>query len=448
MGWNDKLDAGLAHWVVCGKRGAAVRSGVAIASELVTVLAPGTAVVSAGAPTVEANLERLRLVQPAAGYVSRKVLKRVDAPETPAPIKAPALPKPPSLKTPVSAKLPLYFVNTDACGDRRALQEKQCAALNMVPRRVRAVTPTCAAYVAAQDDPARSPHMIPTDDVATGAGANAIVLSFLEAFRAAAAGAGDAHEARLVSEDDAHFPADFRARLAVLAEKVPAGVDAVWLWSSTYAESREQLGIPEPPGGHGAGAFYETWPRYARGAGGWKGALVITCQPGICLTTRRGAAKIADAIAAAMARERWQPFDVAMPTLGARSETDASLPRMVLAADLALMTQVTLKSVRAKESHKAAARESLLAAPEAGALLERSASGDHAADAALGEIITTKLKRAVAERNLVKQLGLTEKVDSGALANLLRPKSAPLSKDPDTVARATAFTDAIFAKAL
>ncbi|KAH8093359.1 PAP fibrillin [Aureococcus anophagefferens] len=322
MGWNDKLDAGLAHWVVCGKRGAAVRSGVAIASELVTVLAPGTAVVSAGAPTVEANLERLRLVQPAAGYVSRKVLKRVDAPETPAPIKAPALPKPPSLKTPVSAKLPLYFVNTDACGDRRALQEKQCAALDMVPRRVRAVTPTCAAYVAAQNDP-RSPHMIPTDDAAT---ARARTRSSELPRGLPGGGGGRRRRPRGAPRERGRrpLPADF-ARLAVLAEKMPATVTR-WLWSSTYAESREQLGIPEPPGGHGVGAFYETWPRYARGAGGWKGALVITCQPGICLTTRRGAAKIADAIAAAMARERWQPFDVAMPTLGARSETDA-LPR-------------------------------------------------------------------------------------------------------------------------
>ena len=172
--------------------------------------------------------------------------------------------------------------------------------------------------------------MIATGHVATGAGANAIVLSFLNAFRRVAS---EAIEPCLVTEDDAEFPRDFRARpsgnrnasnmrqesttrckrdrtfvasrsvgrpgggasrsrprrragarLAALGANSPADADVLWLWSSTFIENRQKLGIPEPPGGHGIGAVYTgKWPRYAAASGDWLNAPVLTCQPGICL---------------------------------------------------------------------------------------------------------------------------------------------------------------------
>ena len=180
--------------------------------------------------------------------------------------------------------------------------------------------------------------MIATGHVATGAGANAIVLSFLNAFRRVAS---EAIEPCLVTEDDAEFPRDFRApaerqskrvdcvkraaqhaanaiehpslrgrsavlasrprrrrvarprsrprrragaRLAALGANSPADADVLWLWSSTFIENRQKLGIPEPPGGHGIGAVYTgKWPRFAAASGDWLNAPVLTCQPGICL---------------------------------------------------------------------------------------------------------------------------------------------------------------------
>ena len=228
------------HWTVTGKRGAAVRATVDIESPLVTVLAQGTAVVSAGSPTGLEN-GRIRLVSPADGFASVKVSARLRLPFQRAPCPsqvlreetAPPLPaSPPATETmsaesveldrllaenggdearrappaamplrspqknramriPADATLPLYYVNCDACEERRQLLEAQCANLKMDPRRVRATTPTDDAYAAAAADLARAKHMIPTDEVSTGAGANAIILSFLDAFRKAAEGSGD-----------------------------------------------------------------------------------------------------------------------------------------------------------------------------------------------------------------------------------------------------------------
>lgn len=399
MGWNDKMET-LAHWVVTGKRGAAVRKGVDISSDLVTVLEPGTAVVSAGAPLGETG-GRLRLVSPAAGFASVKVLRSTDNGAVAAEVKAP---KAATLRAPADGPLPLYYVNCDACEDRRALLEAECERHRMEPRRVAATTPDSPAYRDAAADDARAPHMIPTDDVATGAGANAIILSFLEAFRAAAAGPGDGP--RLVTEDDVVFSPNFRRRLETLGDHAPRDADAMWLWSSTWDESREALGIPEPNGGHRAGAYYDEWPRYAKGHGGWKGALVITCQPGICLCTKRGAARIADAIDACTREGRWKPFDVMMPTVGARRDGgDLAQPRMYLAGDLELLTPTKLKSVRACESHKAAAADAILRADDAAALLERAlVQRDAAADAALGEIVVFGVLSLSRSLSLVKPL--------------------------------------------
>ena len=256
-----------------------------------------------------------------------------------------------------------------------------------------------------------------------------------------------------MSEDDATFGPAFRRRLEALGESAPWDADAMWLWSSTWDENREALGIPEPDApklGWGPGRYYTKWPRYAKGHGGWKGALVITCQPGICLCTRVGAARVAAGIEASLLEGRWKPFDVLIPTMGARRDGgDLDAPRMYMAGDLELLVSAKLKSVRAKESHKAAAAAAILCDPTAPDLLERAmVQKDGEADAALGDIVTASLQKYQRERTLIKQLGLEEKIDSGALPNFLRPKKGPACEDPTVVARALAWVDAIFPVAL
>ena len=103
MGWNDPLETQV-HWVVTGKRGAAVRAGVEIESALETILETGTAVVSDGSPVAleGVKLQRIRLVAPVIGYVSTKVLRRCEAPPEG---KAPAI-KGPAVRAPAVKKAP------------------------------------------------------------------------------------------------------------------------------------------------------------------------------------------------------------------------------------------------------------------------------------------------------------------------------------------------------
>ena len=124
-----------------------------------------------------------------------------------------------------------------------------------------------------------------------------------------------------------------------------------------------------------------------------------------------------------------------------RSDDDRTLPRMYLAGDYELLAPVTRRSVRARESHRAASVDAALAAPDAAALLEAALEkGDGEATQALGSAIQAGLKRAA----LAKQLDGVG-VGAAALRKLL---PAPPRADAMTERRARAFAEAVFPEAL
>jgi len=229
-----------------------------------------------------------------------------------------------------AATLDLFYVNCQESRKRNDFQQLQALQHNFKAHRVEAVIPASPEYVEVSGSPDMGPLMIPVAEVSTGAGANAILLSFLKVFHLVAdAGCNgasgclcDASYCAIITEDDLCVPGSFRARLAALVAALPADAHGAWLTTSTFAG--RALGAtpfdgPEPgaeDAGLGAGRFYIEWPRYGeRCERGWAGRLVMPCEPAACIVTCEGARAFALALKARLLARPWRPFDVTIPEL-------------------------------------------------------------------------------------------------------------------------------------
>ena len=169
-----------------------------------------------------------------------------------------------------------------------------------------------------------------------GPAANAIVLSWLAAFRAAAK---RREPWALVGEDDTVFAIDFRDRLCALGDRLPARAFGVFLHAlgvpkalAPFSEHSEMEFAP-PATGWGKGSVFDAWPTY-RTAPDQK---VMSGDPAICLVTPLGAEAIGDAIERELSTRPWHPFDQVIPYLAAAS---GPAPRIFLAADPGLVWEL------------------------------------------------------------------------------------------------------------
>ena len=155
--------------------------------------------------------------------------------------------------------LPLFYMNVDASTDRANFVDAQCELHEFLPRRVSAVTPFCDAYAAAEA--AHGSRFMEEVDKWTGAGANAINLSFVKAFEAAAEGPD---EIAVVCEDDTAFAHDFRPRLKACAKAlVDRGLDCLWMGGANLWMGWAK---PETYGETGQGLVFPDWPVYVERA--------------------------------------------------------------------------------------------------------------------------------------------------------------------------------------
>lgn len=204
--------------------------------------------------------------------------------------------------------LPYFYINLASAVDRRELQETQASAHNLRTVRVTAVHPPFSPEVLAM----YGERMMfgPMDDNSDAQLANAIVLSFLQALRAAVL---EAAPFCIISEDDAMPLLDFRARLEALWRSAPRDVQGLCLHSSSLAIHAQISGLLGEVGLEGPLVFKE-WPCYgARHP--WAGHEVICNDPMMFLLSHQAAETLVIAVEQALTRQQWSPADWLVPEI-------------------------------------------------------------------------------------------------------------------------------------
>lgn len=233
-----------------------------------------------------------------------------------------------------AGRVPFLCINVESSTERLAWQREQCAGLDLRVVPVAAVVPGSAAFETARGT--FGALWMQGENEWRGPAANAIVLSWVAAFRAASK---RPEPWVLVGEDDAVFAADARPRLDALREALPRGACGVFLHAlgvpkalAPHSEHSEMT-FAAPPGGWGRGRVFSAWPTYATAPD----QRVMSGDPAVCLVTPAGADRVAEEMERELRTACWNPFDQIVPYLPIAA---SKKPRLLLAGDPGLVWEL------------------------------------------------------------------------------------------------------------